>query len=55
MELDDLYKFIGYSVVVLFFIYLISKAMRINARVIEGLTGRNRTSSQAQAQAQAQA
>ncbi len=33
-----MYKFIGYAVVVIFFIYLISKALSLNVRIIEGLT-----------------
>ena len=36
--MNDFYKFIGYIVVVLFIIYLFSKVMRLNARLIEGLT-----------------
>lgn len=38
METDDFYKFIGYTVAVIFFIYLISKAFSLNVRVIEGMT-----------------
>ena len=38
MESDEIYKFIGYAVAVIFFIYLISKALTLNVRVIEGLT-----------------
>jgi len=38
MESDEVYKFIGYSVAVIFFIYLISKAFSLNVRVIEGMT-----------------
>jgi len=38
MDSDEFYKFIGYAAVVLFFIYILSKVMRINARIIEGLT-----------------
>ena len=36
--MNDFYKFIGYIVVVLFIIYVFSKVMRLNARLIEGLT-----------------
>jgi len=43
MEADDIYKFIGYSVVVLFFIYVIARVMRINTRIIEALTPRKKT------------
>ena len=38
MDSDEVYKFIGYSVAVIFFIYLISKAFSLNVRVIEGMT-----------------
>ena len=38
MESDEIYKFIGYTVAVIFFIYLISKAFSLNVRVIEGMT-----------------
>jgi hypothetical protein len=37
MDSDVAYKFIGYAVVVLFFIYIISKTIRLNTRLIEGL------------------
>ena len=36
MDSDEIYRFIGYAVAVLFFIYIISKTIRLNARVIEG-------------------
>lgn len=39
MDSDDVYKFIGYTVVVMFFLYIISKTMRLNARIIEGMAG----------------
>jgi len=39
METDEIYKFIGYAVAVIFFIYLISKAFSLNVRVIEGMVG----------------
>jgi hypothetical protein len=45
MDLDDFYKFIGYAAVVLFIIYIFSKVMRVNARLIEGLTNRITTKS----------
>jgi len=38
MDSDEIYKFIGYAVAVIFFIYLISKAFSLNVRVIEGMT-----------------
>jgi hypothetical protein len=38
MDSDDIYKYIGYTVAVIFFIYLISKALSLNVRLIEGLT-----------------
>jgi hypothetical protein len=38
MDSDEFYKFIGYAVAVIFFIYLISKAFSLNVRVIEGMT-----------------
>ena len=38
MDSDEVYKIIGYIVAVIFFIYLISKAFRLNVRVIEGLS-----------------
>ena len=38
MESDEVYKFIGYAVAVIFFIYLISKAFSLNVRVIESMT-----------------
>ena len=38
MNMDDFYKLIGYTAVVLFIIYVFSKVMRVNARLIEGLT-----------------
>ena len=41
MESDEFYKFIGYAVAVIFFIYLISKAFCLNVRVIEGMTSIN--------------
>ena len=44
MDTDEIYKFIGYAVAVIFFIYIISKALSINVRVIEGLTSQNDTS-----------
>jgi hypothetical protein len=44
MDTDEIYKFIGYAVAVIFFIYIISKALSLNVRVIEGLTGQNDTS-----------
>ena len=37
MDSDEIYKFIGYTVAVIFFIYLISKAFSMNVRLIEGL------------------
>lgn len=39
MDSDEFYKFIGYAVAVIFFIYLISKAFSLNVRVIEGMAG----------------
>ena len=53
MESDDIYKFIGYAAVVLFFIYLLSKVMKLNARIIEGLTPRNKATEEAAAAAAA--
>ena len=53
MESDDIYKFIGYAAVVLFFIYLLSKVMKLNARIIEGLTPRNKAAEEAAAAAEA--
>lgn len=38
MDSDEVYKTIGYIVAVIFFIYLIGKALTLNVRVIEGLT-----------------
>ena len=38
MNMDDFYKLIGYTAVVLFIIYVFSTVMRVNARLIEGLT-----------------
>jgi len=38
MESDEIYRFVGYAVVVIFFIYLISKAFTMNIRMIEGFT-----------------
>ena len=38
MDSDEIYKFVGYAVAVLFFIYLISKALSLNVRIIEGAT-----------------
>ena len=38
MESDEIYRFVGYAVVVIFFIYLISKALTMNIRMIEGFT-----------------
>jgi hypothetical protein len=35
MDSDEIYKFIGYTVAVLFFIYIISKILRLNTRIIE--------------------
>ena len=45
MEADEFYKFIGYAVAVIFFIYLISKAFSLNVRVIEGMTSSSSSSS----------
>jgi hypothetical protein len=39
MDSDEIYKIIGYFVAVIFFIYLISKALSMNVRVIEGMIG----------------
>ena len=55
MESDDVYKFIGYAVVVLFLIYLLSNVMKINTRIIEGLTPRNKETEAAAAAAEAAA
>jgi hypothetical protein len=38
MDSDEVYKTIGYIVAVIFFIYLIGKALTLNVRVIEGMT-----------------
>ncbi len=40
MDSDEIYKFIGYTVAVIFFIYLISKAFSMNVRLIEGLASK---------------
>ena len=45
METDEFYKFLGYTVAVIFFIYLISKAFSLNVRVIEGMTSSSSSSS----------
>ena len=42
MDSDEIYKFIGYTVAVIFFIYLISKAFSMNVRLIEGLTSNDK-------------
>jgi hypothetical protein len=39
MDSDEIYKIIGYTVAVIFFIYLISKAFSLNVRVIESFAG----------------
>ena len=39
MDSDEIYKIIGYTVAVIFFIYLISKAFSLNVRVIESFSG----------------
>jgi hypothetical protein len=44
MDSDEFYKFIGYAVAVIFFIYLISKAFSLNVRVIEGMTSSSSSS-----------
>jgi hypothetical protein len=36
MDSDEIYKAIGYIVVIIFFIYVISKIFRLNTRIIEG-------------------
>ena len=41
MDSDEVYKFIGYAVAVIFFIYLITKSIKLNVRVIEGMTSSN--------------
>ena len=38
MNSDEIYKFIGYAVVVIILIYVISKAFSLNVRLIEGMT-----------------
>jgi hypothetical protein len=40
MDSDEIYKIIGYVVAVIFFIYLISKALSLNVRVIEAFGGK---------------
>jgi hypothetical protein len=44
MDSDEIYKIIGYFVAVIFFIYLISKALSMNVRVIEGMIGSSSSS-----------
>jgi hypothetical protein len=41
MDSDEIYKFVGYAVIVLFFIYVISKTIRFNTRIIEGLENKS--------------
>ena len=41
MESDEIYKFIGYAVAVLFFLFVITKVLKLQTRIIEG--ARNRT------------
>ena len=44
MDSDEIYKIIGYFVAVIFFIYLISKALSLNVRVIEAFGGSSSSS-----------
>ena len=45
MESDDIYKYVGFFIVVLFLIYIIIKTMKFQFAAIEGMTGINKSSS----------
>lgn len=42
MEIDDIYKLIGGAVAFLFIIYIISKTIQSNTRIIEGMKDNNK-------------
>ena len=42
MKFDELYKFIGYSLVCLLGFYIVAKSIRFQVRVVEGLVGINK-------------
>ena len=39
MKFDELYKFIGYSLVCLFLFYIAAKSVRFQLRIVEGWIG----------------
>uniref|UniRef100_A0A6C0IL49 Uncharacterized protein n=1 Tax=viral metagenome TaxID=1070528 RepID=A0A6C0IL49_9ZZZZ len=38
MESDDIYKYVGFFIVVVFLIYMVIKIMKVQFRVLEGMT-----------------
>ncbi len=42
MKFDELYKFIGYSLVCLLGFYIVAKSIRFQVGVVEGLVGINK-------------
>jgi hypothetical protein len=40
MNSDDIYKFIGYAVVIIFLFYIVSKSLNFQLKIIEGMTAK---------------
>lgn len=38
MNSDDIYKFIGYAVVIVFGFYIVSRSLKFQTKIIEGMT-----------------
>jgi hypothetical protein len=43
METDEIYKYIGYALVFLFIIYIISRTIQTNTRIIEGMKNKDKS------------
>jgi hypothetical protein len=45
MKMDEIYKLIGYGLVCLLIIYIVTKSIRFQLGVVEGLVGRKKENS----------
>jgi len=44
MKMDEIYKMLGYGLVCLFIVYIVTKSIRFQISVVEGLVGRKENS-----------